>query len=361
MLKRVGPYTLIRLVGRGGLGVVYHAVDTRSGTSVALKLLNRPAEDTVAARRLGREFRALRDLEHRNIVRVLDAGAHEEIPYLVMEFVDGLPLRSWLDASYDDPDWAPRPPPAPRDESVSVSLPGAPSEPPPVPAAGGSISHSDSMPGWSAGDEPDSVPGHLRVRPEQGAAPVPELLPVAVRAGLNRPLRIGKLRDVIAQLADGLAFIHARGLVHRDLKPSNILVADGGCAKLVDFGLVKVSGSGSTTATGHVVGTYRYMSPEQARSGQVDGRSDLYGLGSVLYEMLCGHPPFMQQQTAALLGAIVHQLPPPPQLLNPEVDPGLARIAVRLLLKNPDDRFQSAEEVARRLRGLGRPEDEGRG
>lgn len=339
----MGPYRLGRCVGRGGLGVVYHAVDERSGRVVAVKVLTQPAADTVAARRLAREFRALSEIEHRNIVRVLDAGVHEDYPFLVMEFVDGLSLRAYLDVSHrDDPDYAPHPPPAPRDESISVTG-GWGDE-----AVGGS---------WLLdNDEPDSAPPHRRpLASGDGSAPPITVLAPAARVELNNPGRVLRLRDVMAQLCDGLAFIHARGLVHRDLKPSNILVEEGGCAKLVDFGLVKLrSSTGDTTAAGHLVGTYRYMAPEQARGEAVDGRSDLFALGGVLYEMLAGHPPFSQQQPAELLQAIVHHPSPTIEASNPEADPALSAIAMRLLSKDPDGRFQTAEEVARRLRAAGR-------
>jgi serine/threonine protein kinase len=336
-------------VGRGGLGVVYHASHEATGEVVALKVLNQPAADTVAARRLAREFRALSEIEHRNIVRVLDAGVHEDYPYLTMEYVDGLPLRTYLEVSPDDDhDYAPRPPPAPPEDSASGSMPGG------RPAGDTSSSSAGVSAGalaWLDGEgEPDSLPPGAR----QGPGTNPGILSPELVRSLNRPARVTRLRDVLAQLCDGLAFIHARGLVHRDLKPSNILVAEGGTAKLVDFGLVKLAQStGNTTATGHVVGTYRYMSPEQAKSAPVDGRSDLYALGGVLYEMLCGHPPFTHQQTAALLQAIVYQPPPPVDAFNPYADPALVRIAMRLLQKAPAERYQSAEEVARRLRQLG--------
>lgn len=334
MLRKVGPYRIVRSVGRGGLGVVFRAVDDRSGREVALKLLNQPSADTVAARRLAREFQALSAIEHRNIVRVLDAGVHDDTPFLAMEFVEGLSLRAYLSGALDT-EFVARPPPPPPDDSFG--------------------SRSGDAPAWHlADDEPDSIPGGLRpLAREGGPVPVAVLAPDE-RLLLNRPRRLDRLRDVMAQLCDGLAFIHARGLVHRDVKPSNVLVADGGCAKLVDFGLVKLTtSSGNTTATGHVVGTYRYMSPEQARGGRVDGRSDLYALGGVLYEMVCGHPPFLQQQPSELLRAIVAQPPPAPALFNPEIDPTLAHVAVKLLSKEPADRYQSAEEVARRLRGAG--------
>jgi serine/threonine protein kinase len=119
----------------------------------------------------------------------------------------------------------------------------------------------------------------------------------------------------------------------------------------VDFGLVKRTlQTGNTTAVGQVVGTYRYMSPEQARGGRVDGRSDLYSVGSVLYEMLSSRPPFLQTRTPDLLHAIVYETPPPVRALNSTADPVLAEIAERLLHKSPDSRFASAVEVARLIR-----------
>lgn len=341
MLRRMGPYRIVRQVGRGGLGVVYYAQDERTGRIVALKVLNQTA-DTVAARRLEREFKALSAIEHRNIVRVLDAGVEDDVPYLAMELVDGLPLRQWLDLP-KEAGWAPRPPPLPLDDvsleapAYSVSQPGA------------SVDRGST---WLTGDdEPDSLTPMRRT----GGDPTTGPNPPELCARLNEPARVDRLRDVLAQVCDGLAFIHSRALVHRDVKPSNVLVEDGGCAKLVDFGLVKLmTSSGNTTATGHVVGTWRYMSPEQARSGKVDGRSDLYALGGVLYEMLAGRPAFAQTSTAMLLHAIVHKPPPRPESINPGVDPGLARIAQRLLAKSPDERYQTADEVAARLRAAGR-------
>jgi serine/threonine protein kinase len=339
VLERIGPYTLSNPVGRGGLGIVYRALDTRTGAVVALKLLHRPDEDAVSAKRMAREFRALRGLQHPNVVRVLDAGTFDGLPFLVMELVEGLPLRSWLDATYDEPREAllqaaerPAPAEASVDEPATVS---------------GDV---ESDPPWGADAEPDSVPSHLRVRPGHAVDGRVEALPAPVRAGLNRPARVRKLRSAMLQLAEALAFVHGHGLVHRDLKPSNVIVADGGVVKLLDFGLVKSSDGSGTTAAGRMVGTFRYMSPEQARGEEVDARSDLFSLGGVLYEMMCGRPAFADRQTAALLGAIVNKDPPAPEELNPEVDRGLAAIAKRLLRKDPGARFASAGSVAAALR-----------
>jgi serine/threonine protein kinase len=262
-----------------------------------------------------------------------------------MEFVDGLPMRRFLEVSSSNAAYLAHPPPVPsEDSSISIEA----DELSTVTEA----SVSSSLLSWIDGnDEQDS----LDPRPRGKLDAPPATLAPEVRATLNRPERTLRLRDVAAQVCDGLSFIHERGLVHRDVKPSNVLVTESGCAKLVDFGLVKNAQSAThTTAVGRVVGTYRYMSPEQAKGGKVDARSDLYALGSVLYEMLCTHPPFVQNQQADLLRAIVHQAPPPIRELNPEADETLSGIAEKLLQKSPAGRFASAEEVARRLRAAGR-------
>ncbi len=335
-MRQLGPYSLSVLIGRGGLGAVYKGIDTRTGAQVAVKVLHRSSDSGVASRRLAREFRALREVNHPNIIRVLDAGTDEGTAYLVMELIDGLLLRSWLDARFDDPAWTPRVGSVDvhdGSESGSRSRSAVTGEPP------------AELP-----EEADSVPGHRRPAAKAGASDEPAVLAEAARLELNRPLRLKKLRSALVQMSSALELIHSHGLVHRDIKPSNVLVADGGRIKLLDFGLVKDrSGDGDTTATGNVVGTYRYLSPEQARGEAVDERSDLYSLGCLLYEMLCGRPPFMQRQTSALFDAILNRAAPLPSAFNPEVDAGLAALAVWLLSKRPEARPQSASELLRAI------------
>jgi len=166
----------------------------------------------------------------------------------------------------------------------------------------------------------------------------------------------------LRQIAGALQAAHRRGIVHRDLKPQNIMVTTGSdgreAAKLLDFGIAKMFDEEATqlTATGLSIGTPQYMSPEQANGAAVDGRSDLYSLGIILYEMLIGTVPFDDKSTPAVLIKHVTQPPPRPSLRRPDlkVPAGLEAVALRCLEKNPAARFQTAEEFIGALEGAGR-------
>ena len=173
-MRQVGPYKIVRVVGRGGLGVVYQAVGPK-GKPVALKLLHAPQADSVAARRMAREFEELRAVEHRNIVRVLDAGVSEETPYLVMEFVDGVPLRRFLDTFDDDPGYSAHPPPVPVEDSISLDQNEAST------ITEGSV--ADRFLSWLSGnEEPDS----LDARPRSKSGSPSKLLSAEIRAELKQ-------------------------------------------------------------------------------------------------------------------------------------------------------------------------------
>jgi non-specific serine/threonine protein kinase len=175
-------------------------------------------------------------------------------------------------------------------------------------------------------------------------------------------LSLDELLDVFVQLADGLAEAHERGIVHRDLKPSNILLTENKRAKLLDFGVAKFnpmtqsSGDDDPTASlyhtnmlktspGTVLGTFAYMSPEQALGEEVDHRSDIFSLGIVFYEQLAGHPPFTGSSALAVVDAILHAVPSPVSAANPNIAPALENIVHRMIAKDRALRYQSMREV----------------
>jgi serine/threonine protein kinase len=361
--RTVASYEILSVVGRGGIGTVYRARHRDTGRPVALKVLAPPpACDPTAARRLAREFEALQALEHPNVVRVFEAGVHEGYSFLAMELVEGLDLRSYLSPLIDEA--AGGPPPA-----AAVAAPHPfdlwSDEPDTETLVTPEEDHGDDG-GYGAEairafaalmDEPETDP---RPQPAQGdpgpsdpASGPAEARPLAPALAecLNRGTRIERLRDALLQVCNGLSYVHAHGLVHRDLKPSNIMVDDARRVRLMDFGLVKLTGDAiHLTQHGKVVGTYRYMAPEQARGEPVDLRADLYSLGVILFELLCGRPPFTARRPAELWNQIIARPPPDVRLVNPGADERLARIAGRLLAKDRHERYQRAEEIAAELR-----------
>ena len=157
--------------------------------------------------------------------------------------------------------------------------------------------------------------------------------------------------DIAAQVAEGLAYAHARGVVHRDVKPANIMVPrDGGPAKIMDFGIARMRTSDAKTQTGMLLGSPKYMAPEQLLGGAVDQRCDIFALGVVLYEALVGAPPFSGSDITQIMYQIVHAVPPPPSAVSSRVPPMLDLIVAKALAKDPAARYQDAREFAADLR-----------
>jgi serine/threonine-protein kinase len=256
-----GRYEIQALLGKGGMGVVYKALDRDLDDLVAIKTLRSEAlsADPTLLDRFKQEIRLARRITHPNILRTHDLGESGGLRFISMEFVKGITLKQLLDQD--------------------------------------------------------------------------ELLPVPVA------LRIAK------QMCAGLAAAHEVGVIHRDIKPQNILIEPGGGLKIMDFGIARLTEDRGMTATGTVVGTPDYMSPEQARGLPLDFRSDIYSTGVVLYEMFTGFLPFEGDTGLAVVLKHVQERPPAPQSKNPRIDPRIAAIVLKCLQKNPADRYQSINEL----------------
>jgi serine/threonine protein kinase len=172
--------------------------------------------------------------------------------------------------------------------------------------------------------------------------------------GEGQPLALPQALSIAAQVAEGLAYAHKRGVVHRDIKPANIMVVPNGPVKITDFGIARMRGSRELTQTGMLLGSPKYMSPEQAIGKRADQRSDIFSMGVILYEMIAGVAPFNGENVTALMYQIVNFVPPAPGAINPSVPPILDHIVAKMLAKPLEDRYQDAAELARDLRACER-------
>lgn len=265
-VRRIGRYTIVRSLGRGGMGEVFKAIDPETNRHVAIKILDPDsAADPEALHRFEREARNAMMLDHPNIARMLafENDQHGR-PYIVMEYIEGEPLDRFA------------------------------------------------------------------------------------RGGVELPF--SQLVDFVLQAARGLEYAYRQTIIHRDIKPSNLLVTNDFCLKIIDFGLAKSMWDKSMlTAVGVVVGTPRYISPEQALGRTVDHRSDIYSLGATFYELVTHQCPFDGDTPMQIMLQHVNRQLTPPYLVNPKVPGDISEIICRMMAKDPNERYQDYESLIRDL------------
>jgi DNA-binding NarL/FixJ family response regulator/tRNA A-37 threonylcarbamoyl transferase component Bud32 len=251
-------YEVIELIGEGATAAVYRGLDTRLQRTVAIKIMF-PYVDSTTRRRFQREALAAARLNHTNIMGIYDVDEEDDQPYLIIEFIEGQPLFSFIPSSPD----------------------------------------------------------------------------VVVEFG--------------RQICVALHYAHRQGLIHRDIKPANIHITPTGQVKIMDFGLAITGASKRLTATGRIIGTPAYLSPEQAQGLTLTARTDIYSTGVVLYELVTGALPFDADDIGVLLLQQVKQPPKPPSEIVPEIPIELERVILKSLAKQPEARFETAGAMAAAL------------
>src|SRR5487761_2248143 len=204
--------------------------------------------------------------------------------------------------------------------------------------AAASLSHPNIVPVYDWGESDDT---HFIVMEYVDGEPLASIIHT------QAPIAPGSAAQVAADIAKALSYAHRHGVVHRDVKPGNVLITSDGQVKVTDFGIARAMGSidDQVTQTGLVMGTATYFSPEQAQGLDVDGRSDIYALGVVLYEMLVGRPPFVGDTPVSIAYQHVQETPPRPRSLNPEIPAALEAIVLQAIAKLPAERYQSADDL----------------
>jgi serine/threonine protein kinase len=299
------------MLGAGGMGVVYEAVDRELHARVALKCL--PSSSPEAFLRFKNEFRALRDLHHENLVRLGELVFESGQLFFTMELVEGCDLISYC--------WGERV--VPRERSPASHDVNAPARPPKPPLSETLRASEDRT--LDESDDPVERYHGRRTRARPGE------------------LDEARVRDAFAQLVRGLGALHAAGKVHRDVKPSNVLTTATGRVVLLDFGLVTDLTPQAPASEGRIVGTVDYMAPEQAARGAVGPAADHYAVGVMLFEVLTGSLPFCGR-TSEVLRRKQHERPPAVRELHAGVSDALNELCAALLEPRPELR-PSAEDM----------------
>jgi WD40 repeat protein/serine/threonine protein kinase len=325
--QRIGAYRLLRVLGRGGMGVVYEAEHESLGRRVALKMLPMDAaQDTKLLARFRRESRAAAQLHHGNIVPVFEVGQDGDVFFYAMQYIPGQSVDAVINELR-------------RLRANSGGTSGQD-----IAAASEVARSGDATLDAEACESPSNV-GSGPAAPCPGALSGSSELSM-VECDYRRYCR--NVARLGLQAAEALAYAHGRGIIHRDIKPANLLLDTTGVLWVSDFGLVKTQDP-ALTDTGDLVGTVRYMAPERFR-GECDARADVYALGLTLYELLVLRPAFDGQDRLHLVEQIGRQEPARLRKLDPRIPRDLETITMKAIEKAPDRRYASAEALSGDLR-----------
>ena len=325
---RIGSFLIVREIGRGGMGVVYEATEEILNRKVALKVLPLAAlMDEQQIRRFRNEAAAAAQLIHPNIVPVYSVGSDRGVHFYAMQLIEGQNIAQVIGSIRG------------RLSSEQQKKQN------PTPRAAGATQHSDESPG------PIQKEGKVQSHASSGRHLMEDDFAAAV-SGRRHPLPSQRLFKTVAALgrdaALAIGHAHDHGIIHRDIKPSNLLLDEKGKIWITDFGLAQIRDNPGETRTGDIVGTLRYMSPEQAsgRKFLVDHRTDIYSLGITLYELLTLKQAFNGKGTKEILRQVAFEDPVSLRQVNPRIPAELEVIISKAIGKNPQERYNTATELA---------------
>ncbi|MEZ6133639.1 MAG: protein kinase [Pirellulaceae bacterium] len=344
-LEKLGDFKIHRVIGRGGMGVVYEATQESLGRRVALKVC--PLTQGMSSRnreRFRRESRAAAMLHHTNIVPVFAVGEEGGMLYYAMQFISGATLDDVIQELRLL--WQTSP------TSTTRLTRGVHSQPSSLSKRHEASAVAHSLVSTS-GSRPSSVePLHRLPNAESNNEHIAEVhLP---GQSSNKESRGGNAKywDSVArigvQVAEALVYAHGKGTLHRDIKPANLMLDQAGVVWVMDFGLAKSLEEDDLTREGEVIGTLRYMAPEQCK-GVSGTTSDIYSLGLTLYEMLALRPAYEELHRTELLRAITENDPIPPRKINRHVPRDLETIVMKAIEREPTRRYATAQELADEL------------
>lgn len=337
--RRLGAFVLQQEIGRGGMGVVYRARHEALERTVALKILPLASQlNSDQLRRFQNESRAAAQLNHTHIVPLFDVGYVEDTHFYSMQYIDGENLHQLIRSTR---------------QQVSHSQRRGDAETPP----GGM---ADTVDLQLRRDRPESGAGSGTAEQDGISLSADDFISAArlkrLPSGHRLPFNIARIGICVAR---ALQCAHEQGIVHRDIKPSNLILDESGKVWVTDFGLAMVRSSPAITQAGVILGTLRYMSPEQAsgRRAFVDHRTDVFSLGITLYELVTLRNAFRGEDESTLLRRVTLEKPTPIRKVCPSIPEDLATIIEKAYERNPDDRYQTAAALAGDLQRFleGRP------